>query len=161
MSIPDKTDQGQHLTRMQAAFVSRYLENGKDAEEAAKHVGSKDPVQYARAALRVPAVQAAISSDTRGELVAAASEGVGVVLSILRNPDTSDKWARIKLDAVKTLWDRVGIVHVESNAGKKQQGALDDMSDEKLEEILQHLRAGDGARVVNGEAIETEPSGGE
>ena len=156
MSAIAKTEENQQLSEMQKSFVSIYLGNGFDAEAAARAVGSKDPAQYARTTFRAPAVQAAIQAATKGEMASASLEALGAVLSIIRNPDPDPKWARLRLDAAKTVWDRVGVVHVSGNEGRKQAGALADMTDEELQEMLAKMKAGDGARVINGDATASD-----
>lgn len=136
------------LNPTQAAFLDAYLQNGFDAIDAARTAGSTDPGQYARTVFRSPKVQAALQAATRGDLAGLAGEAVAGLASILRNPDTSAASLRLKLDAAKTILDRVGVVHAAGNEGRKA-GALEDIGDEELREILAKFRAGEGPAVVD------------
>ena len=132
------------LTEQQLIVLRAYAASG-DLTLTAKETGI--PYQSVTATMRLAHVQAALLGECRHVLARAAPEMIEIITAIARNKDHP---VRVRLDAGKTVLDRVGLAPV--RAGEAGQGDKRDLADLSPAELRAFIDQGQDA-IAKREAV--------
>ncbi len=122
------------LTDQQRLILQSFASSG-DMAATAKETGVA--YQNVTATLRLAHVQAALLGECRNVMARAAPEIIKILTGIARNPENP---IRVRLDAGKTVLDRVGLSPV--RAGELGQGDKRDLSDLSPADLSAFIRQG-------------------
>ncbi len=132
------------LTEQQRLILEEFSIDGTLAGTA-----EKTGIDYkvVSATLRLAHVQAALLGECRNVMARAAPEIIKILTGIARNPENP---IRVRLDAGKTVLDRVGLSPV--RAGELGQGDKRDLSDLSPSELSTFIQQGQTA-LAQAEAV--------
>ena len=151
----------QELTTQQASFVAHFtsdpgsIGNGSEACRRAGY-SEKSAGELSYQLLRKPHVLAAIDKANRDQLSGAlATKAVHVLRSIIEDEKAP---AKIRLDAAKTVLDRIGVIAPKAKEPPKESDdplGLSDLSTEELKGYVAYLQKIKGKAGTATETDET------
>ena len=150
------------FTDKQQNFLEIYLTNGCQGTAAAKQAGYANPTQASYNLLRKPHIERAIRERARRELGGLTNLALGVWRAVLTQPPVSAADRKLQAEVAGRVLDRAGLAPYRAEEAESQTGKdLSDLSIEELTAIIDRelaRKAGDHAKVIDGQAVEVQDS---